>query len=269
VPPVLPIVVFGSTGRMGQTIVRALRDAPQWRLGAAVASAGSARIGQDAASAGDPSGVLVSSDARLAVEGAAVAVDFSLPAAVSVHAEACVAAGVPLLVGTTGLDSATRGILELAAQRIGVLIAPNTSVGVGVLCQLVAIAARSLGKGFDAEILEAHHRDKRDAPSGTALALGQAVAAARGQSLESAAVFDRHGNAATRVPGSIGFAVVRAGDIVGEHTVMFATEGERIEISHRATDRLTFARGALRAAEWLIGRPPGLYCMQDVLGRSS
>jgi 4-hydroxy-tetrahydrodipicolinate reductase len=259
------LALFGSTGRMGQSILQVLRQSPSWRLGAAVASAGSPRLGRDAASDGEPLGVPVGCDARQALDGATVAMDFSLAAAVGAHAQACAAAGVPLLVGATGLDSATHQALGLAARRIAVLVAPNTSVGVGVLSELAASAARRLGPDFDVEILDAHHRDKRDAPSGTALALGEVIAAARGQTLAAAAVPDRQHAAGARAPGSIGFAVVRAGDIVGEHTVIFAAAGERLEITHRATDRLTFARGALRAAEWLTGQAAGLYRMENVL----
>jgi 4-hydroxy-tetrahydrodipicolinate reductase len=169
------------------------------------------------------------------------------------------------VVGTTGFDAAARAQLERAAHKIAVLLAPNTSVGVAVLRKLVAQAAQALGQGYDVEISEAHHRLKRDAPSGTALSLGEAVANARGQVLSDVAVYDHHATSSPRSAGSIGFSVVRAGDIVGEHTVMFAAAGERVEITHRATDRMTFARGALRGAAWLLGRPPGLYAMQDVL----
>jgi 4-hydroxy-tetrahydrodipicolinate reductase len=173
---------------------------------------------------------------------------------------------VPLLVGTTGFDAPTRAILESAARSIPLLIAPNTSIGVGVLRQLVGLAAAALGEGFDAEVGEAHHRDKRDAPSGTALALGEAIAEARGAALADIAVYERHGITDPRRIGSVGFSVIRAGDIVGEHTVTFASAGERIELTHRATDRMVFARGALKAADWLIGRPAGLYGMRHVLG---
>ena len=234
------IAVFGVTGRMGQSLVRALRGSPRLRLCAAVASVGSARLGQDAAAEGEPTGVKVGADAELAVRGAAVAVDFSLPQAVAAHAAVCAGAGVPLLVGATGLDAGARRALDSAAERVAVLIAPN--------------------------IAEAHHRAKRDAPSGTALALGEAVAAARGRTLASVAVYDRQGISGPRTPGSIGFAVVRAGDIIGEHTVIYAGDGERLEITHRAGDRATFAHGALRAAEWLAGKPAGLYGMENVLG---
>ena len=260
------VVIFGVTGRMGQSLVRALREAPELRLGAAVASAGSPGLCRDAAADGPASGVLVTADVGQALNGADVALEFSTAAAVAAHAAACAERGVALLVGATGIDAPTRRLLETAAQRIAVLIAPNTSVGVAVLTRLAAAAARGLGPGFDAEIIEAHHGLKRDAPSGTALALGEAVAGARGQALTGAAVYERHGDTGPRPPQSIGFAVVRAGDIVGEHTVLFAGEGERIEITHRAGDRMIFARGALRAARWLAGRDPGLYGMGDVLG---
>jgi len=261
-----PLVIFGITGRMGQSLVRALAGAPGLKLSAAVASAASPWLGKDAAQSGTPTGVPIGADAAAALQGAAVAVDFSLPQSVAAHALACAAAGVPLLVGATGLDPATQEALRTAAGRIPLLIAPNTSVGVNVMERLVAIAARSLGEAYDADIFEAHHRMKRDAPSGTAIALGEAVAAARGRTLADMAVFDRHGDVGPRRDQSIGFAVVRAGDIVGEHTVIFAADGERLEITHRAADRAIFARGALRAAEWLVGRPPGLYGMQDALG---
>jgi len=259
------VAVFGVTGRMGQSLVRALRDSPL-RLSGALASPSSGRLGLDAAEQGAPSGVQVTADAETALRDAAVALDFSTPQGLGAHAGACAARGVPLLVGTTGFDSHTWSMLQAAALVVPVLIAPNTSVGVGVLRQLVGLAAAALGEGFDVEVAEAHHRLKRDAPSGTALALGEAVAQARGTALADVAVYDRHGLSDARKPGSIGFSVVRAGDIVGEHTVTFACDGERIELTHRATDRMVFARGALKAAEWLIGRPAGVYGMRHVLG---
>lgn len=260
------LAIFGITGRMGQMLLRALPEAPTLRLSGAIASAGSPRLGQDAAGEGAPSGVLITADARSGLQGAEVAVDFSVGAGVAAHAAACAAVGVPILVGATGFDDADRQGLELAARHIPVLIAANTSIGVNLMALLVSLAAAKLGSGFDVEIFEAHHRMKRDAPSGTALALGQEVATARGQAFEAVAVYDRTGQSAGRTPGSIGFSVLRAGDIVGEHTVSFAAAGERIEITHRATDRITFARGALQAADWLVGRPAGLYGMKDVLG---
>jgi len=249
--------------------VRALRErgtAQPLPLVGAVASVRSVRLGSDAAADGAPTGVIITADLRAALHDATVAADFSLPQCVADHARACMEARVPMLVGTTGLDAAGRAVLEAAAAVIPVLIAPNTGVGVNVVARLVRVAARALGPGFDVEISEAHHRMKRDAPSGTALALGEVVAAERGRKLSDVAVFDRHGSNTERRVGDIGFTVLRAGDIVGEHTVTFAIAGERVEITHRATDRISFARGALLAAEWLPGRPPGLYTMDQVLG---
>jgi 4-hydroxy-tetrahydrodipicolinate reductase len=260
-----PIVIYGITGRMGQSLLTALQESQRFVLCGAIASADSQRLGQDAAGEHGRTGVTVGSDAAEALRTAAVALDFSVGAAVGSHARDCAAAGVPLLVGTTGFDADARAAIQAASGRIAVLVAPNTSAGVSLVATLAAMAARSL-PDWDVDILEAHHRMKRDAPSGTALALGEAVAAARGVSLADMATFDRHGNPGPRAAGSLGFAVIRAGDIVGDHTVVLAAQGERIEITHRAGDRLSFARGALRAAEWLIGKSAGLYTMNDVLG---
>jgi 4-hydroxy-tetrahydrodipicolinate reductase len=260
-----PLIVFGITGRMGQSLIGALREGSPFHLQGAVASPGSSRLGEEAAREGLATGVRITADPAAAMARGAVALDFSLSDAVAAHARACAAAGVPLLVGATGFDAAAKAELERAAKTIAVLIAPNTSVAVAVLNRLVAEAAAALGEGYDVEISEAHHRHKRDAPSGTALGLGEAIAKSRGVSINDVAVFDRHGQGAPRTPGSIGFSVLRAGDIVGEHTVTFAGAGERLELIHRATDRMTFARGALRAAAWLVNRPAGLYGMKDVL----
>ncbi len=266
------IAVFGITGRMGQCLVRALRDPPaalqspdRLELCGALASAASARLGQDAALEGPATGVRITADARTALDAAAVAIDFSLPQGIAEHAQACLERRVALLVGTTGCDVATRRELESAARAIAVLIAPNTSLAVAVMTHLLEVAARALGD-YDAEIVDVHHRMKRDAPSGTALAWGEAIARARGAELAQLAVFDRHGSPGPRRPGSIGFASHRAGDVVGEHTAMLAADGERVELTHRVEDRMVFARGALAAACWLAGRPPGLYGMKDVLG---
>jgi len=244
------IAIFGITGRMGQSLLRALGETPNLSLCGAVASSSSPRLGLDAAEMGAPCGVTVTADLAPALQEAAVALDFSLPQCVAGHVRACVEANVPLLVGATGFDANTRVALEAAAQDIGVLIAPNTSIAVSVMLKLVACAAHDLGPGYDVDIFEAHHRMKRDAPSGTALALGEAAAQALGARL-----------------ADVDFAALRTGDIVGEHTVSFVGSGERIEITHRATDRLAFARGALRAAEWLAGQPAGLYGMQQVIGQ--
>jgi len=266
------LAIFGITGRMGQSVLRALREtsaareSPAFTLSGAIAAPASARLGQDAVTDGPPCGVLITADSQFGLRGAAVAIDFSSGAGVAEHARACAAAGVPVLIGATGFEPAGRVILEAAARRIAVLIAPNTSVGAGVMSELAALAASRLGPSYDVEIFEAHHRLKRDAPSGTALALGEEIARARGVPLAEVAAYERGALNAPRIPGSIGFSSLRAGDIVGDHTVTFAAAGERLEITHRATDRMTFARGALRAAEWLVGRPAGLYGMHDVLG---
>ncbi len=269
------VTIFGVTGRMGQSLIRALRepatgpaatDGDGLQLTGAVASAQSNHLGKDAALEGAPTGVRVLADPREALSRSAVAVDFSLAGCVAENAAACLALRVPLLVGATGFDATVRAALESAATTIPVLIAPNTSVGVSVMLELVRSATVALGSQYDVEIGEAHHRLKRDAPSGTALALGEAVAGARGQRLADVAVYQRHGHTGVRVPGSVGFSVRRAGDIVGEHTVTFAIGGEQLDITHRATDRMTFARGALRAATWLKGKPAGLYAMSDMLG---
>jgi 4-hydroxy-tetrahydrodipicolinate reductase len=260
-----PLIVFGVTGRMGQSLIGALREGSPFKLVGAIASAASSRLGQDAALGGEATGIKISADPVAVLAPGAVALDFSLGSAVAVHARACADAGVPLLVGATGFDAPAKAELDRAAKKVAVLVAPNTSVAVAVLNRLVAEAAAALGVGYDVEIAEAHHRDKRDAPSGTALSLGEVIAKSRAVSINDVAVFDRHGQESRRRPGSIGFSVVRAGDIVGEHTVTFAGPGERLELTHRATDRMTFARGALRAAAWLVGRAPGLYGMQDVL----
>jgi 4-hydroxy-tetrahydrodipicolinate reductase len=269
--PSHPLIIFGITGRMGQSLIRALREGSPFQLHGAIASPASQRLDQECAAEGAPTGVRITADVAAALKAAAsrpgaVAMDFSVGGAVAAHAQACAEAGVPLLVGTTGIDVAGHAAIERAAKSIAVLIAPNTSVGVAVLSEAVAQATQALGRAFDVEISEAHHRLKRDSPSGTALRLGEAVAEARGESLSDVAVYERHDTDAPLKPGSIGFTVVRAGDIVGEHTVTFAGAGERLEFTHRAWDRLTFARGGLRAAAWLLDRPAGMYGMQDVLG---
>jgi 4-hydroxy-tetrahydrodipicolinate reductase len=260
------LAVFGITGRMGQSLVQALRETQAVRLSGAIASSQSDRLGHDAAAQGAATGVTVTADVAQGLKGASVAADFSTGDCVAAHAGACAAAGIPLLIGATGFDLASREAVVRVARVIPVLIAANTSVGVSVVRQLVSMATTRLGPSFDVEIVEAHHRTKRDSPSGTALALGEAVAQARALSLSELATYDRAGRNEPRKSGSIGFSSVRGGDIVGEHTVIFAAAGERVEITHRATDRVTFARGALRAAEWLLGQPAGLYGMEHVLG---
>ncbi len=256
------LALFGATGRMGQAVVRTLEGSTAMALSGATASAGSTQLGQPVAAA---AAVRYGADPGAALTGASVALDFSRAEAVPANLAACVAAGVPLVIAVTGLDSPAHAAIDAAARQIPVLHAANTSLGVAVMSRLAALAAASLA-GFEIEISEAHHRMKRDAPSGTALKLGEAVAAARGRTLGEVAVYARHGTSEPRRPDQVGFSVVRAGDIVGTHTVLYAGADETLEITHRANDRSCFARGALAAANWLAGRPAGLYRMEDVLG---
>jgi 4-hydroxy-tetrahydrodipicolinate reductase len=261
------VVIIGVSGRMGQALLRAAGELPAVRITAAVASARSASLGRDAgALAGtQPLGVDVTSDLTAALAAADVAVDFSQPDATRANIAACRAARKPLLIGTTGFAAElTEPELDAAAGDIPLLIAPNTSLGVALLTALVRKAARALPAEFDVEIIEAHHRLKRDAPSGTALALARAAGEGRGLP-PADAPSGTGGRIGPRRQGEIGLAVVRGGDIVGEHTVLFAGPGEELRLSHRAGDRAIFARGALRAALWLRGQPPGRYGMSDIV----
>jgi 4-hydroxy-tetrahydrodipicolinate reductase len=261
------VAVFGATGRMGQSLIRAIHDSTDFELVGALASAESPALGQDAGAVAGLArafGVAVTADRAVALARAEVALDFTLPGATLANLAACLGCGTRLLVGTTGLPGEVLAALDAASGRLAVLRAPNTSLGVALLARLVEQAAAALPPEYDIEVLEAHHRYKADAPSGTALRLGEAAAAGRGTELRGAGG-DR-GRQGPRHEGEIGFAVIRGGDIVGEHTVFFAGPGERLELTHRAHDRMTFAYGALRAAEWLRARPPGAYAMADVLG---
>jgi 4-hydroxy-tetrahydrodipicolinate reductase len=261
-------VIVGASGRMGRALVRTACELPGLRITGAVASAGSASLGRDAGSfAGtDPLGVPIDSDLPAALAAADVAIDFSGPQATGANIAACRAARKPLLVGTTGFAAqVSEAELDAAAREIPLLIAPNTSLGVALLTELVRTAARALAADFDIEIIEAHHRMKRDAPSGTALTLARAAAEGRGIAPAEALSGVSDARMGPRREGQIGFAVVRGGDIVGEHTVLFAGPGEELRLSHRAADRAIFARGALRAALWLLGRAPGRYSMADII----
>jgi 4-hydroxy-tetrahydrodipicolinate reductase len=258
-------VIVGASGRMGRALLRAAADFPGMRITGAVASPGSASLGRDAGvlAGVEPIGVAVCSDLPAALANADVAIDFSQPQATRANIAACSAARKPLLVGTTGFATELAAAeLDAAARAIALLVAPNTSLGVALLTELVRQAARALPADFDIEILEAHHRMKRDAPSGTALALADAAAEERGPGAARAPATGRTG---PRREGEIGLAVIRGGDIVGEHTVLFAGPGEELRLSHRASDRAIFARGALRAALWLMGRPAGRYTMSDII----
>ena len=264
----LNVAMFGASGRMGRTIVPLIVESSDLRLSGALAAPQDASIGHDAGVVAGtaPVAVSITSDPERALQGADVAIDFTLPAASLSHARHCLAHKVPLVIGTTGHDEAGRAAIRTIAQSIPVVMAPNMSLGVNLLFKLAELGARALDAEYDAEIFEAHHRHKVDAPSGTALGLGRAVAQGRGTTLEAAAEYVRHGATGPRRKGAIGFSVVRGGDIVGDHRVIFAGPGEQIELAHHAQDRSGFARGALAAARWLVGRPAGLYSMMDVLG---
>jgi 4-hydroxy-tetrahydrodipicolinate reductase len=265
----LNLVIIGVTGRMGLALVRAAAEIPdKLTITGAVASTTSKSLGQDA---GDLAGIKpvdarVTDDLAAALARADVVVDFSQPHATRSNVTVCRAARKPLLVGTTGFPNDLTSLFDAAATEIPLLIAPNTSIGVTLLTELTRIAAQALPADFDIEIIEAHHRMKKDAPSGTALALGRA--AAQGRGLPESAVVEAagKGRAGERHRGDLGFAVIRGGDIVGDHTVLFAGTGEQVTLGHRATDRAVFARGALRAALWLGGQGPGRYFMRDFIG---
>jgi len=262
----LKIAIAGASGRMGQMLIEAALGEPELALTVALDRGDSPLLGRDCGEPmGRPTGVRVGADlATLA--GADVLIDFTRPEATLRHLEACARLGVKMVIGTTGFDAAGRRAIEAAAQRIAIVFAPNMSVGVNATFKLIEQAARMLGTGYDIEIIEAHHRHKVDAPSGTALKMGEVVAAALGRPLSELAVYAREGHTGERRPGSIGFATIRGGDIVGDHTVMFAGAGERIEITHRSGSRQSYAAGSLRAAHFLGSKPAGLYDMFDVLG---
>ena len=261
------VAIPGATGRMGKTLVQAVAAADDMTLAVATARPDSPALGQDAGELAGIGPLAVPVKATIGPEDEFdVLIDFTLPEACPHFVELCRRRGRRLVIGTTGLSEADRGVIKTAAKDIPIVLAPNMSVGVNLALKLLDLAARVLGDEVDVEIVEAHHRNKVDAPSGTALRMGEVVAAALGRDLNECAVYGRQGHTGPRDRKTIGFATIRAGDIVGEHTVMFAGEGERLEITHRASSRMTFARGALRAARWLMDRGPGLYDMQDVLG---
>ncbi len=263
----LRIAVAGASGRMGRMLVEAVLAAPDLRLAGALDVAGSAALGQDAGAAlGRTTGVRIVADLAQGLAGAQVLIDFTRPEGTLAHLAACRERGIRCVIGTTGFGAEGKAAIGAAAQHIGIVFAPNMSVGVNVVLRLLDLAARSLSEGYDVEVIEAHHRHKVDAPSGTALAMGEVVAKALGRDLKTDGVFAREGHTGERRPGSIGFATVRGGDIVGDHTVMFAGTGERIEITHRSNSRANYAEGSLRAARFLATRGPGLYDMADVLG---
>ena len=267
----LRVAIAGAGGRMGQALVEATLAAGDLALAAALDVPGSDFVGRDAGERiGRRTGVVVADRAADAIAHCDVLIDFTRPEGTLAHARECARAGVALVTGTTGLSAAQKAELGSHATAIPIVFAPNMSVGVNVLARLVSLATSRLGPGYDIEVVEMHHRHKVDAPSGTALLLGEAAAAARGTTLDESGVFERHGTTGPRKSGTIGFAALRGGDVVGEHTVVFASEGERVDLTHRATSRQTFAGGAIRAARFAAARrddkAPGLYDMGDVLG---
>jgi 4-hydroxy-tetrahydrodipicolinate reductase len=263
----IKVVIAGASGRMGKTLLEAVAAAPDLCLHGALDRSGSPLLGRDAGElVGAPLGVKVTDDVALALAGAEVLIDFTRPEATLRHLALCREIGVAAVIGTTGFDAAGKATIAEAARSVPLVFAPNMSVGVNLALKLLDTAARVLDDGFDVEIVEAHHRHKVDAPSGTALRMGEVVAAALGRDLRSCAVYGREGVTGERDGRTIGFATMRGGDIVGDHTVMFAGIGERLEITHKAGSRMTFALGALRAARFLAGKSDGLFDMQDVLG---
>ncbi|MFT7289456.1 MAG: 4-hydroxy-tetrahydrodipicolinate reductase [Halieaceae bacterium] len=257
----LPVTIAGARGRMGSTLVDLVSASPTLSVAGATLGPQEVAPTQSAVAA-----ELYTHDLADALSGSQVFIDFTTPDTIAAHARACAAADVGWVLGTTGLDTAQQEAVQSAAQHIPICQAANFSTGVNLMLRLVELAAGAVDEDTDLEVMEAHHRHKVDAPSGTALAIGEAMARARGVTLDEHAVMSRQGITGPRPEGAIGFATVRAGDIVGEHTALFASDGERLEITHRAGTREAFARGACRAALWLEGRAPGLYDMQDVLG---
>ena len=263
----MKVAIAGSTGRMGRTLIEAVLQDAELELAVALEQAGHPSLGQDAGGlVGAACGIKLRADFAEALKGADVLIDFTRPEGTLAHLQACAALGKAMVIGTTGFTGAQRAGVAQAAKRVSVVMAPNMAVGVNVGFKLAETAARILGDAYDVEIIEAHHRHKVDAPSGTALKLGEMVAGALGRDLAKSAVHGRHGDTGERPAKAIGFHAVRGGDIVGEHTVMFAGPGERVEVTVRSSSRMTYALGALRAAKFVRGRSAGLYDMFDVLG---
>jgi 4-hydroxy-tetrahydrodipicolinate reductase len=264
--PSLKIAVAGASGRMGRMLIETLLQTPEVQLAGALDVPGSPAVGQDAgAFLGRAAGCAIESDLGRALRDADYLIDFTRPEGTLAHVAYCAEHGIKMIIGTTGFDAAGKAAIAAAAEKTAIVFAPNMSVGVNVTMKLLEMAARSFSEGYDIEIIEAHHRHKVDAPSGTALKMGEVIAGALGRDLDQVAVYDRHGITGERDPSSIGFATIRGGDIVGDHTVLFAGIGERIEISHKSASRVTYVHGALRAARFLSAKSTGLFDMQDVL----
>ncbi|HET8746218.1 MAG TPA: 4-hydroxy-tetrahydrodipicolinate reductase [Ramlibacter sp.] len=261
------VAVAGASGRMGHMLIEAIRASDDCRLAGALDIPSSPTIGNDAAAfLGHASGVPVTAEVAKGLEHAQVLIDFTRPEGTLAHLKACRERGVKMVIGTTGFTEAQKAEIEQAAKDIAIVMSPNMSVGVNVTLKLLEMAAKALSTGYDIEIIEAHHRHKVDAPSGTALKMGEVIAQALGRDLKQCGVFAREGVTGERDPSTIGFAAIRGGDIVGDHTVLFAGTGERIEITHKSASRATYAQGSLRAVRFLAGQERGLFDMFDVLG---
>lgn len=262
------LAIAGASGKMGRMLFEAAAADPECTLVGALDAPGSAALGVSARAFGGNADVPVVADvgALPGGEPRTTLIDFTRPEATLTYLDACVTHGVALVIGTTGFDDAGKARIAAAAREIPIVFSPNFSVGVNTVFRLLALAAKSLNAGYDVEILEMHHRMKVDAPSGTALKLGEVIAEAQGTRLADRAVYAREGHTGARAAGSIGFATLRGGDVVGDHTVIFAGSGERIEISHKSGSRMSYAQGAIRAAKFLHGKPHGLFDMHDVLG---
>ena len=261
------VAVAGASGRMGRMLIEAVRASGDCVLAGALDVPSSPAIGSDAtAFLGVASGVPITADLRQGLQNAEVLIDFTRPEGTLAHLAICRELGVQAVIGTTGFTDAQKAEIAAHAQRTAIVMAPNMSVGVNVTLKLLEMAAKALSTGYDIEIIEAHHRHKVDAPSGTALKMGEVIAGALGRDLKDCAVYAREGVTGERDPSSIGFATIRGGDIVGDHTVLFAGTGERIEITHKSSSRATYAEGSLRAARFLAGKRSGLFDMFDVLG---
>jgi 4-hydroxy-tetrahydrodipicolinate reductase len=266
--PAVSVVAAGAAGRMGSRIVACLRDASDLRLVAALEAPGHPAAGRDAGEAAGVGamGVPIGTDPKSAIAADRVLIEFSAPEPTLEHLRRVAEVGARAVIGTTGFTPAQRGEIAELARRTAIMLSPNMSVGVTLALQVLATMARALGDDYDVEVTEIHHRFKKDAPSGTALRMAEVVAEALGRDLAAVGVYGRQGVPGERTPKEIAVMSLRSGDVVGEHTVSFGTLGERLELTHRAHNRDTFARGALRAARWIGARPPGLYSMQDVLG---
>lgn len=261
------IAIAGAAGRMGRALLEAVLGVPDLKLAGALEQKGNSAVGRDAGElAGSPCGVKIGDDATAAIAGADVLIDFTRAEAALANLAACRKRGVRMVIGTTGFNEAQRKEIAQAAREVAIVMSPNFSVGVNVAFRLLEVAAKALGGGYDVEIMEAHHRHKVDAPSGTALRMGEVVAQTLGRDLRKTAIYGREGVTGERKDDTIGFATVRGGDLVGDHTVMFIGAGERLEISHRASSRSNFATGALRAARFVATKKSGLFDMSDVLG---